>query len=499
MISMQTKASKILWVKENKRSIKPTVIISVILFILSLLIRTIYEKTLMNYLLYPDSQEYLDAALSFAKGRIDMLRMPVYPAFLHIVSLISGYTVGTDSFVIAVTYTQRFLSSIGVVFLYHALVAFWCPSRSCYNVEESSGRRAVKAGYILSAILAAFYAVSPAVINWDFLILTESLTMFFVSILLWSYFSFLRNRRLRYLIMSFVLSGLLMFIKPFYLFFPVIMLVFSVISCGTAARERKRNIIAGIFSVAVIFSLLGWYVLLNGRQNGYYGVTGVGGINSFGKVLQYKMYDLGPEGILKDRINKAVNETGHEPDPLIFGLEYGYDKANFTELSDYAKNIIVHHPIKYLTRTLIYAIKEIGHEEVLTDYCDRVYYKDIDKGKGMGMGMGIEKGDIWPQTLFKLMGGLPILNSFYTLYLMILLKLVVALLFWKPRVSKARLFIFGIILYQLAMSLVGSHGEYGRLMAPAYILIFITWVDLLYITLSSYNTKREFPVPGSWN
>jgi hypothetical protein len=224
----------------RKPGYKAVAAISVILFIISLLIRALYDKTLQNYLLYPDTQEYFEAAALLAEGRIHTLRLPVYSAYLLAVSLISGRAIGTDSFVVAVSAFQRIISSTGVVFLFHALLALWTGQG---NNEATSFRNREKAGYIIAVAAAAFYAVSPAVINWDFLVLTESLTMFLIIVLIWSYFNYLRHDKMVYLVISFVLSGILMFIKPFYLFFPVLMFINVILSAIVSECERKKKII----------------------------------------------------------------------------------------------------------------------------------------------------------------------------------------------------------------------------------------------------------------
>ena len=480
-------------------------LVSILLFLVAWLFRKAYLQELSVYLLYPDTAEYFEAARRLAAGQVDLMRMPVYSLFMAVISWLTGREIGSDAFVEAVAWAQRFLSSVGVVCLYHAMRALWQPVVRSENLSGSPG--IVSAGLAglagLPALLAALVcAVHPAIVNWDFLILTESLTLFLYMMLFCAAARYLRGRSTASLVAGFLLSGVLLFIKPFYLPLPLMLLGLLGIWFlpGGNWRTSLRHIVLAGSLVVFIYTLLGGYVILNGRQNGYYGITGVSGINSFGKILQYRMVELGEDGLIKDRVLSGKQPYWVDPNPLGFALEHGYDQDNYAQLKTFAGDIIRKYPFRFVMATARCFLGDMRHYSWMADYCARVYVT----------------GDAsWPAALYRLLGGSRAVNRYQVLYGLLLLQLAAIVLVeirrrkkcsgaekdpgteltLHPGNSRIRILVFTLILFQCLMTLVGAHGEYHRLMAPVYFLIIYSYMDLAVLSAvwitNHFRAKKE--------
>ncbi|HBQ64809.1 MAG TPA: hypothetical protein DD727_07810 [Clostridiales bacterium] len=466
----------------------------VILGLLALLFRRLYLGQLSSYLLYPDTAEYFDAAQNLALGRIDLMRMPLYPLFLLVVSRLSGTGVGTDAFVAVTVDVQCVLSSVGILFLYHSLVMLLSRPlqyRPCsiagrigaFGSDSGDKDRPADPGtYSLKAIAGSFLAaglaaIHPALVNWDFLILTESLTIFWMILLVWSWLRYTRTfpekspysermpPRVGSLIQIFIFSAFLAFTKPFYLALPGLLLLLLALFAFFNGRSARAHLLpAGICTLSV-YLLMGTYCVVNGVQNNYYGLTGVSGINSFGKILQYRMEDLGEEGQILEQIRQETARSGEPPEPAEFAEKYGYDRENYQGIRDFAESIIRKNPLRYMKETLKLIFWTLLDQRALTDYNNRVFIVDP-----------------WVRGWMKMLGGSVFTYAVLYVLLAAWILLSAGMIACKqsgPRAILARAFLLILVLYQIAMTLAGAHGEYARLIAPVLVVVLILCTDLL--------------------
>jgi len=423
--------------KINIKNIVPIVLV----FLVALAVRAIYFTALHSIAIYPDSVEYLSSAQKIESFKIDVSRVPIYPLFIQVASqILSGFSMER-----ATVLLQMVTSSIGVVLV--------------FLISRNLFKSTIKA-----FIVSIFCAVSVCLINWDFLVLTESLSIFLVLLLLLSFMMYMRKKSVVYMIMAFVISGLMMFIRPFYIAFPIMVLM-AFLLYGFLESRVRQVVVTGVLAIAVIYTCLIGYMYLNMTQNKYFGISDVSVINSLGKVLQYDMYDLGGNIKIKELIKKDIeSNNGKLPYPKVFIYEHGFNTNNYSEISDFTKGIMLKHPYMYVSKTVEYMLKGISGSTVFTDYNTQNYKAN------------------WPKSLFNAVNNLPLVNNFFVIVALILFEsaAIIYQAIKKRYYNWNWIFVILIIVYQFGMAIIGADGEFARLVAPTYILLFLIMFKYLY-------------------
>jgi len=428
-----------------------------IIFVLSLFVKLSYFNSLQKVLMFPDSYEYLSAAEKIKSLNVEISRVPGYPVFLLATRVVFRFMKTETGIFIA----QAIMSSVGAVLL-------------------------LKAGFLLfksriaSVSVCLIYIFHSAVFSWDFLILTESMSMFLIIllVLLFALYSYTRHRM--YLLFLYMTCIVLMFTKPFYIFLPVLLsgvLIFqSMVAKDT--KDIKRVLALSIIGPAVAYSIVAAYSYVNYRQNGYFGISNVSAINRLGKVLQYDMYSLGEnEKIVSLIENEMKTNGGAKPVPAEFIKKHGLDDNNYSELREFLNSIIKKHPLLFVKKTVELTFTEIYKEKFFIDY--NKYNSNSE----------------WHQFLYDKIADVPWLNSFGFVFILLLAEISnIVFSIAKSccfRVKKHEwpwIFVMLLCLYQLVLSIAGSHGEYHRLMAPVYALIFLIFMRLI-LQLCSFGKK----------
>jgi len=386
----------------------------------------------------------------FAKNIFNDERTPVYPLFLSLLMKTAGYP--------------------GTPILSHD---FFRGADKIVILQQTIGVLSLVLIYFLSnsLLFTIFLSLNPMLFFWEKLLLTETLTIFFLVFTSFIFTKILKTGKFIYfflLLLSLVFGFLLRpvyFLLPFFIL-PIIVLYF-----------RKRIYLMSSILVALIFLLiLVSYIRQNEKQYGYKGINRSGDINLFGKILLFNLPIEKAKDIKYFYQNiqdyRAING---DPMPYRF-LEY-YDRGIYEKkdllnlLPSFNLLVIKNNLAEFAGQSLLQipqALLEIS--ELIT-----------------------EQKTTNPTVLFPAL--FTIYQKFQYLFFLAIIFFFPALWTFLKRPNFRNTFVFylGIVsMYQIFLSVFLSYGEFGRLIAPAqpiiYLFVFIGCMRLsLFKRISKYK------------
>lgn len=197
----------------------------IVFFVCILLIRTIYFLCYQKGYLYADSYGYLEfdfkalINLDFTNGRT-----PIYPLILKVMVFLFG----DNGFGLATVIFQTIFSYISVIYLFKII-----------NLLTTHNW--------ISYMLTFIYGTSTMICGWDFAILTESLALSGTIFFIYYVFMFMKYDESKYGIISNIILFILIFLRPTFLLFNVILLVFLIIRL----IFKKKNTLK-VFGICII-------------------------------------------------------------------------------------------------------------------------------------------------------------------------------------------------------------------------------------------------------
>lgn len=278
----------------------------------------------------PDSREYLAMAARIThSGQItDPRRTPGYPAFLALIFLLSGgVRLGA------------------VVFVQCAL--FFVAAAEVYLLASRLTRRPW-----IACLAAAPVALNVYMLDWAYSIRDEAFSYWLVVTLLLVTERLARRLRLGALAAFVALGALLILTRPLYIFLPALILI-ALAARGIGLGKARQHILALGLSLALVYGCVVGYMALNQAADNYFGVSYVGAVNLFGKVLEYHLQGQPVTPALQPMQRRANAFVAHGGwDPWYFARDYHYTGDNYAPLGTYATYTIAHHPVSYAVRTL---------------------------------------------------------------------------------------------------------------------------------------------------
>ncbi len=433
--------------------------------LLGLIVRALYYIILgQDIVMVSDSWTYLNAAKALEKSfYLDVYRPPVY----IVPVLVSGIIFSWEKFYIGVIIFQSLLSMLSTILIYKISLL-------------------IMAGRLTGFFTALVVNLSIAAYGWDFMVMTESLSIFFVTLityLILAYFKEEKKILLYYLLGAVILA---IFTKPFFIFLPPVILAIFVLNYLLGhSRKLRVNLKTIAVGCIIIYTLVFGYSVLNFKVNGFLGMTSVSNVNIFGKILQYKMEYLGNNQDLKSDISCAYTTTtkdnlvgGTFLEPWGFLSQYGWGKDNYGSLGKFSKSIILEHPFTYIKESIILSAGLLKNQCPFNDY---IALKAIEKRSNIPFFNVIDSIN---RSVDKV-------NSLYLLILLSLIELLIYLAYkgWSTiqlrlnstpekenhssRLNKIGIItVVVIILYHYLTSAFFSYGDYCRLLAPSYYLIY---------------------------
>lgn len=418
----------------------------VLILLAGILLRILFWLSIRGPIQISDSETYIGGAKNLLLHLcLDEYRPPVYLLQL----LICGILFTWNHLEFSAVILQNILGLVTVVYLYKL-------------VMEAFENR-------LAAYLAAFFAaVSMTVYCWDFMILTENLSILLVTLVAYYLVMYLRHHNDKYLKILLTLLFICIFTKPFFMLLPVLVLMIlgarHLALKGTRFRIHLRSAALGL---AAIYISLVLYSGINLAQHSFFGISTVGKVNTFGKILQYGMEGLGSNGRIVNDVKEAFSTSapqyiveGKFLEPWHFIGTYNWNTNHYAEIGSFSREIMIKHPIEYSIKSL-----QLTWQLLLqSPFKDFIAESEVLKAGHPNKIMQFVRQ---ATTVF---------DSLYLLIILCGLEMLVLLLFNRKYLFRQNGFlllsIFLLILYHYLISAFLSYGDYCRLLAPSYPLMY---------------------------
>ncbi len=401
-----------------------------------------------------DGIDYLLVAKNISeRGKFsDPVRLPGYPLFILMVKkmFFSEEKLETP------LQGKEYLLAQNILACASALIFFFLILRTTQN-------------YIFSLLAMFFAFTNPFWIEFEGTLLSETLTVFFLlsSLLCMKLFLGFRDKDIdkatKLLIASFILSFLLFLTKPSFAFLPP--LFFLTMNIG---RFNKKIFLSSFVMTGIFLGIFFGFSYHHQKRYGFFNVSSVGNINTFGKALQLKLWQderfkdteisqvmskIEKEGRFKLQISYILNEIKNRTPHL-------YDDYCI-QLSDWGRMVL-----KSNRETYFFSSVKILWDEI-SSYLRNNYFAIRDH-------VTIQYLDLWHSNFFGWM---------QYLLLAVSLRLLIIALF-----KKYDLFLLlncVIIIALQVLSAFMSYGEFIRLRMPIepllYFVVLISGFSILFI------------------
>ena len=277
-----------------------------------------------------DTPSYLHVAAGIAHNGLifDPIRTPGYPALLALIFAIAG-----KNNMVAVVAVQTALMVASTLQTYGL----------CYRLLA---RRWVASG------VTSLLALNLYLINWEWVISTEALSIWTVVTLLGIFARWLATRQARWMVAFAAWSVVVVLTRPFFLSLPMLLTALAAVRqvrMGIGRRIGRQCMIA----VLLTYGLIVGYMAGNAAICGYFGLSDVGSVNLFGKVLEYQMQGESTEphaAVLRHDITRYLQQSH---DPWGFPYHYpAYSAAHYAILGSFSQAIIMQHLPEFAVKTL---------------------------------------------------------------------------------------------------------------------------------------------------
>lgn len=205
------------------------------------------------YLIYPDSTQYIAFdTVAVLQGNMTKAcsRPPLYGIFLDLMEVFFG-----ENYLNAVTFVQMTLSILSIVVFAKLLRRVGISSPWC-------------------ELCVFLYGVTPAVVGWENTILTESFSLSGTVLFLYWVVLYIQQHRLRYGVGAICLAAALTFLRPQFMTYMALLVVFLVLKLifPFHPTERRNLLILLLLQVALWGSVLG-YSKVHQQSTGIFSLT----------------------------------------------------------------------------------------------------------------------------------------------------------------------------------------------------------------------------------
>jgi len=309
---------------------KSYLILGSLLVLLTLCVTSLYYLNRPYAETTADTSGYLAVVnqLSLYGNPLNAFRLPVYPLFILIVCALTG-----RGNLLAVSIVQGGLFVLTALEFY-ILVAF---------IFRRSW---------LAFLVSLVVGTNVILIAYSKPIMTEGLALWLLTTNILITIYILRTWNLRLLKVQAIFLVLLLFTRPEWLLLPLLLVCYLLF----LSRDHllfKPLMKRAIIVCSVLYALIGVYVASNAIVNHYVGLTTVENMNLVGKVIQYRMYnEATPEYASTQRIIARYAEHGQTSPYKILGAEPELAVNNAQPVSDFARSIILNHPVEFIAKTV---------------------------------------------------------------------------------------------------------------------------------------------------
>lgn len=401
------------------------------------------------YLPYHDSYEYIASAHRIMAGGswADPQRLPGYPLFLAIIFTLAGKTTLRGAEVV-----QLALFVVTTLEVYAISYHIWRTAR-------------------LAAVIAILVGSNVYFLEFVKPILSDGLALWLVTTLALAVVSFVEQPRpARFWLVASLTLVLFMTRAEWYLA-PIPLFAYLLYVAHRRGLAR-RLVPHALLAATLLYAVMVGYILLNAHVNGVAQLTADERINLYGKVTQYNMQgEATPQFADIANLTEYDMSVRHIHDPwAIYWHNPQLGHNHFQEMGAYARSIIEHHPLEFLGKSAPLAITSLDN-----------YYQfaRINTQRRLA------------KPLMTLLSFSSIAYDLAMLFPLCAAWWLIVLFFRRHTRNRQRAELMGAVvllaLYDLAVTTLGSYGEYARLHLAFDPLLLIVVVG----TLVGFATGRR--------
>jgi 4-amino-4-deoxy-L-arabinose transferase-like glycosyltransferase len=204
----------------------------------------------------------------------------------------------------------------------------------------------------LAAGCAGMVALNLYFVNWERAITSEALALWLVITYSVCLARALHTRHWAWWLALGLLGAVLVLTRPFFIYLPGVVGAVVLAQIWHGGQLRRHWWHAALV-LGVAYSLILAYMIGNAAVDGYFGLSDVGSVNLFGKVLEYDMQNetTDPHTAQLRADLRRYLAISHEP----WGFPYhypAYARDQYQPLADFSHEIILGHPVEYGMKTL---------------------------------------------------------------------------------------------------------------------------------------------------
>ena len=289
------------------------------------------------YVLYPDSGQYiafdtsevLHGNLGAAEGR-----PPLYGIFLDFMQLLFH-----ESYLDATKFIQVILSILSIILLAKIL-----------------HRIGVASPWIELCVL--FYSVTPAVVGWEGAILTESLALSGTVLFFYWVVLYIQKHCFRYGVFSNLLAFMLSFLRPQFMAYLALLLVFYILKMFFPYNKKERRTILSLLLLQVVLwgSVLGYCSAFE-KQTGVFSLSVTLPVQNLRLCIDRGYYKNFDDAEMAEFIGKRMDAQEEPMDICNATLaEFGFKRSGET-----AKRYLSSHFVQNVADTIEVIVNDLGN------------------------------------------------------------------------------------------------------------------------------------------
>jgi hypothetical protein len=285
-----------------------------------------------------DTPSYLTALqqLQTTGNPVNVFRLPTYSLFL-----LAVYSIAGQGNLIAVSIVQGILFILATLEVYLLLLLM-------------TGRKWLAFG------VGVLMGTNVILISYAKPIMTEGLSLWLLTTIMLCTVAFVKTLRPRYFWLSVVGLGFLLFTRPEWILLPC--LLFLAVILMTKKKSCTKVIVRRVVSsLAIIYLLVGGYVVANARINHMPSLSVVSNMNLIGKVIQYRMQDETPHNPALSQIYDHYMQLGYTSPYGIMGRAPVLSQNNAQASADWARDILLYHPGEMLFKSVPFFFTSLYH------------------------------------------------------------------------------------------------------------------------------------------
>lgn len=280
-----------------------------------------------NYSLFNDSGGYIEFVF-------DGLRTPLYPLILRIFRLLSP-----DFFLFYTVLFQSVLGILSILVLYAALkkilkdkLAYW---------------------------ICVFYGILPVLVNYELCILTESVSLSFMTIVISLLILYLDEERLWKALSIDMIAFLLVMIRPSHLIVGIVLVPFWLIRISGKKKNKSSNC-AGLLGMVVYGLLILTYSYYSYIKIGFMGISSAGALNVLITLLMSDLYHCSGYDNIVSLIDASLLQSG---DPWVaYQSVLKYINGNYPLLKEYLDACVKENLSGYINYNVSYFWNTMGSQ-----------------------------------------------------------------------------------------------------------------------------------------